>query len=363
LWNTSTGNIKAYLDGVKYLDYTDTTITTPNYFGLKLRDGYDVAVYETQINALESTSTNGVACTLGGVSHGARYDTNEFCGVSFPTATGNYTLWQPALSTNTSYANTGPAATLNLTAMNATGSSLRTASSTTPSRQVAIGSTKPAGQLVFDSEPLTATSTGTGYAIANWSGWSGTEYDWRPTTIFLYPAVTANKTDVPPLATEFSVTRSSGCTPLNTLYQDTSTGTETGWNWTFGDGQISTDQNILVNYSLQGNYTVGMNVSNNRLWYNETVKVNLTNATHTAPFAIIGQGLFTVRIPGRVTFTDESMCGPTSWDWGFADNTTNQTTTDVTHQYKKRGYFPVFLNVSNDLGYSINSSYVRVIGY
>ena len=74
---TNPNYIYIYINGVIVISVSDTTYTS-GYFGYSVAG---VSTYEglsdLQINALDSTSTNGISITLGGVPHGARYDTQE----------------------------------------------------------------------------------------------------------------------------------------------------------------------------------------------------------------------------------------------------------------------------------------------
>ena len=62
---------------------------------------------------------------------------------------------------------------------------------------------------------------------------------------------------------DFSVSRSTGCVPLNVTFTDLSTsgGPVTAWSWNFGDGSTSTAQNPAHRYTRQGIFTVTLNVS------------------------------------------------------------------------------------------------------
>ena len=63
-------------------------------------------------------------------------------------------------------------------------------------------------------------------------------------------------------AAAFNATPTSGCAPLIVQFTDNSTGSPTGWYWTFGDGGNSTAQNVSHQYSSAGTYTVSLNVTN-----------------------------------------------------------------------------------------------------
>lgn len=63
--------------------------------------------------------------------------------------------------------------------------------------------------------------------------------------------------DPTPLVTaSFTLTPSSGPAPLTVQFTDTSTGGPVGWNWQFGDGAASTEQNPSHTYTAAGTYNV-----------------------------------------------------------------------------------------------------------
>jgi len=59
----------------------------------------------------------------------------------------------------------------------------------------------------------------------------------------------------------FSSNVTSGSVPLSVQFNDSSQNA-IGWNWDFGDGTNSTDQNPMHIYSAAGNYTVNLTASN-----------------------------------------------------------------------------------------------------
>jgi PKD repeat protein len=69
--------------------------------------------------------------------------------------------------------------------------------------------------------------------------------------------------DVPSKLPEanFSCNVTKGYVPLSVQFLDSSLNS-TGWNWDFGDGVSSIEQNPLHTYSTTGNYTVNLTVSN-----------------------------------------------------------------------------------------------------
>ncbi len=59
----------------------------------------------------------------------------------------------------------------------------------------------------------------------------------------------------------FTANVTAGTIPLAVQFNDTSTGGLISWNWTFGDGNTSTEQNPIHTYRTPGNYTVNLTVS------------------------------------------------------------------------------------------------------
>ncbi|GEM_PF-789751 len=65
----------------------------------------------------------------------------------------------------------------------------------------------------------------------------------------------------PPVA-DFSASPTSGTAPLLVTFTDQSTNNPTGWNWDFGDGATSGEQNPQHEYTSAGSYTVSLTASN-----------------------------------------------------------------------------------------------------
>jgi uncharacterized membrane protein len=59
-----------------------------------------------------------------------------------------------------------------------------------------------------------------------------------------------------PPSTDFDVASTTGLAPYEALFTDRSTGGATVWEWSFGDGASSADQNPAHTYQLDGTYTV-----------------------------------------------------------------------------------------------------------
>jgi len=70
-----------------------------------------------------------------------------------------------------------------------------------------------------------------------------------------------NVTGEGPVA-DFTGTNLSGDSPLLVKFTDTSTGNPETWNWSFGDGEYSDEQNPLHEYIIGQTYTVSLTASN-----------------------------------------------------------------------------------------------------
>ena len=64
------------------------------------------------------------------------------------------------------------------------------------------------------------------------------------------------------LKAEFEADPTSGDAPLSVQFTDLSTGNPTQWNWDFGDGSTSTEQNPEHTYTAPGTYTVTLAATN-----------------------------------------------------------------------------------------------------
>ena len=81
-------------------------------------------------------------------------------------------------------------------------------------------------------------------------------------SLFLFSTIAIAQT--PPVApvADFSADKVSGCAPLTVRFTDHSTNSPTSWVWDFGNGQLQSVQNPIVNFSTPGTYTVKLIVRN-----------------------------------------------------------------------------------------------------
>lgn len=169
-----------------------------------------------------------------------------------------------------------------------------------------------------------------------------------------YINVTALKKPI----TDFWGTPRSGSAPLEVLFTDNTTGA-TAWNWSFGDGAYSTEQNPVHVYSKAGNHTVTLTASN-AAGSNTKVK-NSYIAVLQKPDANFWGSPRSGNAPLDVAFNDISTGSPTAWKWSFGDGTYS-TDQNPVHKYSKAGIYTVTLTVSNKAGSDTmtKSNYITV---
>ena len=73
--------------------------------------------------------------------------------------------------------------------------------------------------------------------------------------------ITVSSSEVAPVA-DFVGTPTSGTAPLIITFTDTSTGSPTSWNWSFGDGNFSEVKDPVYTYVSAGSYTVSLLATN-----------------------------------------------------------------------------------------------------
>ena len=141
----------------------------------------------------------------------------------------------------------------------------------------------------------------------------------------------------------FSTNVTNGYAPLPVQFIDKSQNA-TEWNWDFGDGTNSTEQNPLHNYSAAGNYTVNLTVSNMNGTASKFITINVLES-RVFPLAEFNIGGYA---PLPVQFTDNSQ-NATGWNWDFGDGT-NSNEQNPLHNYSVAGNYTVNLTVSNANG-------------
>ena len=140
----------------------------------------------------------------------------------------------------------------------------------------------------------------------------------------------------------------SGNVSLNVTFTDISKGSPTAWNWSFGDGKYSAQQNPVHIYSAAGIYTVALTVSN-AAGAGAMTKPDYINVTASQkPVANFWGTPTSGNAPLNVTFIDNTTGAPTALNWSFGDGTYS-TVKNPSHTYSAAGNYTVKLTASTVL--------------
>ena len=162
---------------------------------------------------------------------------------------------------------------------------------------------------------------------------------------------------IPPVA-DFAANVTSGYEPLAVAFNDTSVNTPDQWNWSFGDGTISTEKNPVHLYLASGNYSVSLQVTNeygtDMMVKNITVIWAFPIQTIVVPPTIPPVANFSGtpvfgKEPLQVVFNDTSTGSPLGWAWSFGDSGVSAEQNPV-HVYTKPGKYSVSLKVTSNDG-------------
>ena len=151
----------------------------------------------------------------------------------------------------------------------------------------------------------------------------------------------------------FSVTDSGGCAPFTAQFTDlsnTNYGTITGWEWDFGDGNLSSSQNPTNTYLSSGSYNVTLKATNTGGCFNAVSKRQIVKILKP-PAAAFG---FTKSIqckpPETISFTNNSIgTGLLNFVWDFG-NGNSSTIVNPNNIYSSGGFFSPRLIVTDSLG-------------
>ncbi|OPX65548.1 MULTISPECIES: PKD domain-containing protein [unclassified Methanoregula] len=150
--------------------------------------------------------------------------------------------------------------------------------------------------------------------------------------------------------------------PTKVSFVDHSLGsTPMSWQWDFGDGSNSTEQNPEHTYLRRGTYTVSLTATNAYGTSTATKKNYITIGME--PKADFSASPLTGDSPLTVKFTDKSLGQVTQWQWDFGDGKGSSDQSPA-HTYWSGGTYNVILTVSNDYGSSdiTKTGYITVIG-
>ena len=153
------------------------------------------------------------------------------------------------------------------------------------------------------------------------------------------------------------------------VYAQTQTRESLNWNWSFGDGTYSEEQNVTHNYNTIGTYVVNLTLENGQGdYFNCTINISVVNLK--SDFNIIGGQ------PGtNISYSDTSSGVNTiaNWTWDFGDGNSSYQQNPM-HVYATSGIYNVSLTVKDNQNNthlstqtlyieSLKPQYVSVVDY
>ena len=146
---------------------------------------------------------------------------------------------------------------------------------------------------------------------------------------------------------DFSASQTTGCNTVSTHFTDLSN-LATAWQWDFGDGIFSTEQNPAHTYSQTGSYNVSLKAINGEGCSQTFVKqayININNAKANFSYAVLNRC-----IPAKINFQNTSAGnGRLIFKWLFGNGDSSAERNPV-YTYPSGGTYSVKLTVSNEFG-------------
>jgi PKD repeat protein len=181
---------------------------------------------------------------------------------------------------------------------------------------------------------------------------------------------TATIDDTEPTA-DFAGTPTSGLKPLAVDFSDSSTSYDgiAAWEWDFGDGYTSTEQNPTHVYTTEDSYTVSFAVYEADGDSDTEAKVDYINVTReNQPPVSDPNGPYMGTEGVSITFSSSGSYDPDGsiisfvWDFGFGDGNTG-TGESPAYTYAQNGTYNVTLTVTDDEGATDTSTTTATIDY
>ncbi|MEM1119709.1 MAG: PKD domain-containing protein [Bacteroidota bacterium] len=132
------------------------------------------------------------------------------------------------------------------------------------------------------------------------------------------------------------------------------------WQWDFGDGENSSQQNPIHQYDNSGDYDISLLVTDeNGCTDRENAAITYAPAPTTLSFAESSEGGCN---PTPITFTNTSNPIGADYDllWDFGDGNTS-TETSPTHVYEVEGVYTVSLFIESPIGCEVAETFTDLI--
>jgi PKD repeat protein len=371
--------------------------TTSTVSGLAEGATYHFAVTAYDASHVESPFSNDVANTIPYTAPVAQFTASTTSGVAplalnfLSASTGSITSysWTFGDGTTSNVANpskvySSPGTyTVSLTVTGPGGSNTQTRTN-----YIIVSTPAPVAQ--FTGSPTSGTSPLT-VAFSSASTGSITSYSWTfgdgttstvasPSKVYASPGTytvsltvtgpggsnTQTRTNyiivsTPAPVAQFTGSPTSGTSPLTVAFSNTSTGSITGYSWTFGDGTTSTAASPSKVYASPGTYTVSLTVTGPG-GSNTQTRTNYVTVNTPAPVAQFTGSPTSGTSPLTVAFSNTSTGSITGYSWTFGDGTTS-TVASPSKVYASPGTFTVSLTVTGPGGSNTQTraNYVTVL--
>ncbi len=140
---------------------------------------------------------------------------------------------------------------------------------------------------------------------------------------------------------DFTGAPTSGYIPFNVVFTNSSTGTITNYEWSFGDGGTSNATNPTHQYTAAGSYTVRLIVTGPG-GLDTLIRTNYITASIAPPVANFIGAPTSGFVPLTVNFTNQSTGNISGYAWTFGDGGTS-TATNPSHTYNASGTYTIRL--------------------
>ncbi|MEO7922091.1 MAG: PKD domain-containing protein [Chitinophagaceae bacterium] len=146
----------------------------------------------------------------------------------------------------------------------------------------------------------------------------------------------------------FTADITNGCFPLRVQFTDMSTAgignTNVSWQWDFGNGTLSSQQNPQVIYTSAGTFTVTLRVTNDKGCVKVVSRTNYITVTPGVKANFTHTQSTVCRAPADIFFTNTSTGPPTlSYLWDFGDGSPLSGLQNPVHTYLANGTYTVTL--------------------
>lgn len=200
----------------------------------------------------------------------------------------------------------------------------------------------------------TYTAVGTYTVTLTATGAGGSDSETRTSYI--------NVAAPPAPVASFTGTPTSGFVPLTVEFSNNSTGSVSGYSWSFGDGGTSTATQPTHTYTSTGNYTVSLTASGpgGSDTFTRTSYISV-GTTPAAPVANFSGTPTSGTAPLTVQFSDLSTGSVDTYSWNFGDGAISSLA-NPSHVYTSAGTYTVSLTASGPGGSDgeTKSSYIVV---